>query len=96
MRGCAPWNTAPTIYRSPQPTTRVEIALRDVANYQVNSVEDGLEIVVASTSVAFESELESQFKVFDLATYERRLTTFTNPKLVSADGNHLEDYFGAP
>jgi hypothetical protein len=40
--------------------------------------------------------LDTIIEVFDLATVEQRLTTFTNPKLVSVGGNHLEDYFGSP
>lgn len=37
--------------------TRVEISLREVANYRVNSTEEGLEIVVASGGVADEQDL---------------------------------------
>jgi hypothetical protein len=40
--------------------------------------------------------LDAIIKVFDLNTMEKRSTTFTNPKLISENGSHLENYFGAP
>ena len=40
--------------------------------------------------------LDTIIDVFSLDTYEKRKLTFTNPKLTSAAGNHLDDFFGAP
>jgi hypothetical protein len=40
--------------------------------------------------------LDTIIKIFYLDTEKKRKVTFTNPKLISAGGNHLDDFFGAP
>ena len=40
--------------------------------------------------------LDTIIKIFSLDTYEKRMTAFTNPKLATPDGSHLDDFFGAP
>ena len=40
--------------------------------------------------------LDTIIKIFYLDTAQKRKVTFTNPKLISAGGNHLDDFFGAP
>lgn len=48
---------------------------------------------------AFESNtenLDTIIDVFRLDTYEKRKLSFTNSKLATEAGNHLDDFFGAP
>ena len=40
--------------------------------------------------------LDTIIDVFSLDTYEKRLQSFTNPRLTSSAGSHLDDFFGAP
>jgi len=40
--------------------------------------------------------LDTIIDVFRLDTYEKRKQSFTNPKLATEAGNHLDDFFGAP
>jgi hypothetical protein len=41
-------------------------------------------------------DLDTIIEIFSLDTYEKRMTTFTNPKIATPDGSRLDDFFGAP
>ena len=40
--------------------------------------------------------LDTIIEIFSLDTYEKRMITFTNPKLSTSAGSRLDDFFGAP
>ena len=40
--------------------------------------------------------LDTIIEIFSLDTDEKRMTTFTNPKLTTPSGKYLDDFFGAP